>query len=162
MSKLFREYNLVLREISPGEFTVVSLNTISARTEPASHVLHTKEVLVRKEQSLWQTPETAPREYTRVIARLEGRYEGASGFISAGRFYPDNGDGSTAYFHWMPVPKSPSDSRPSGRLSLPPSLLPGTTSCQAQRRADSCSPASPPDSDGGSEKTASGSSKMIS
>jgi hypothetical protein len=153
----FREYTLVLREITPGEFTVVSFSAISAKTEPASCCLHTKEVLVRKEQNLWQTPETAPSEYTRVLAMLAGRYEAISGFITAGRFYPDNGNGAERYTHWLAVPKNPSDSHPSVHLSLP--LLPSRekSSCQEQPRAGFCSPASSPDSGGDSEQTASGS-----
>jgi hypothetical protein len=157
MKPKFREYKLVLREITPGEFTVVSFSAISAKTEPASKCLNTKEVLTRK-QPQWQTPETAPSEYTRVIAMLAGRYEALSGFISAGRFYPDNGNGAERYTHWLAVPKSPSDSHPSVRLSLPLSPSLEKSFSQAQQRAGSCSPASSPDSGGDSERKASGSS----
>ena len=46
----FRDYNLVLREVTPGEFIIVSFNRIGFGNLPASDPLRTKEILVRKKQ----------------------------------------------------------------------------------------------------------------
>lgn len=53
----------------------------------------------------WGTPETAPKNRTRVLAAFVGVYEPITGSISDGRFYPDGMSGSQPFSHWMPLPK---------------------------------------------------------
>lgn len=44
----FREYSCVLREVTPGEFVIVSFAHIQGGNLPASPLLRGKEILTRK------------------------------------------------------------------------------------------------------------------
>ena len=58
----FRDYHLVLREVTPGEFIIVSFNRIGFGNLPASNPLRAKEILIRKNPV--KAPPTPPCPHT--------------------------------------------------------------------------------------------------